>query len=98
MSGSITLTIGDTNTHTATLTCVNLDGTPATNVAITYASDTPTVCDIDASTGVLTLVSLGTATLSGTGVRGAFTHSYSVTVTVAADDVTGDFTASLIAN
>jgi hypothetical protein len=95
MSGSITFTLGDTNTHTATLTCTNTDGTPATGVTVTYSSDAPLCCSVDPNSGVLTLVSAGTANITGTGTRGNYTHADSTAVTIVANDQTGDFTVVL---
>ena len=88
---TLDITIGDTGTHTATLVCSNIDGTHAPDVTITYSSDNPAVCAVDAATGALTIASVGTCTITGTGVRGAFSHSDSGAVTVAQ----GDFTAAL---
>jgi uncharacterized protein YjdB len=85
--------LGDTGTHTAVYAVTNLDGTPAEGVTIGYASDNPTVCAVDPTSGALTLVAVGTANITGTGTRGAFTHSDSGTVTIAqSDDFTGVLT------
>jgi len=91
----LTVLVDDTGTHTAVLSCTNLDGTPATGVSISYSSDNPAVATIDASSGVLTLVGVGTANVSGTGVRNAFTHADTGLLTVVSDANTGDFTATL---
>jgi hypothetical protein len=85
--------LGDTGTHTAVYAVSNLDGTPAEGVAIAYASDNDAACTVDAASGALTLVAAGVATITGTGTRGAFTHSDSGTVTIAqSDDFTGTLT------
>lgn len=95
MSGSISVVFGDGLAHKAVLTCLNLDGSAAQNVAITYSSDNPSTCTVDAASGNLTLVGAGNANITGTGVRGTFSHSDSVSVTVTVDVNTGDFTVSL---
>lgn len=85
--------IGDTGQHQAVYAVQNLDGTPAAGVAISYASDNPSVCAVDSSTGALTLVAVGSCTITGQGTRGAFTHSDTGTVTIAqSDDFTGTLT------
>ena len=91
---SLDLTTSDTAPHQAKLTCTNLDGTLATDVTVTYISDAIGVVAVDVNTGVLTLVGVGNATITGTGNRGAFSHSDVGTVTVAAA-APGDFTATL---
>jgi uncharacterized protein YjdB len=97
VSGSnLSITLGDGLGHAATLACLNLDGTTATGVTVTYSSDTPAVCTVDPNTGVLgPLTAGGPVTITGTGVRGGFTHSDTGIVTVIANDSTGDFTAAL---
>jgi uncharacterized protein YjdB len=89
---ALDVTLGDTGTHTAVLTCTNLDNTSAAGVTITYESSDPRIVSVDDTTGVLLLVAAGTCTITGTGTRGAFTHSDSGAVTVAQSD---DFTAAL---
>jgi hypothetical protein len=85
--------LGDTSEHKAVYAVSNLDGTPAEGVTIGYASDNPTVCAVDPTSGALTLVAVGSCTITGTGTRGAFTHSDSGTVTIAqSDDFTGVLT------
>jgi hypothetical protein len=98
MSASLTVLVDDTGTHAAVLTVTNLDNTPATGVSIKYSGDNDAVATVDPSSGVLTLVAVGTANISGTGVRGAFTHSDTGLLTVVADVNTGDFTATLALN
>ncbi len=98
MSASLTVLVDDTATHTAVLTVTNLDNTPATGVSIKYSGDNDAVATVDPASGVLTLVAVGTANISGTGVRGAFTHSDTGLLTVVADVNTGDFTATLALN
>ena len=95
MSTSLTVLVDDAGNHTALLAVSNLDNTPASGVSITYSSDNPAVATVDPSTGALTLVAVGTANISGTGTRGAFTHSDTGLLTVVADANTGDFTATL---
>ena len=94
---SLDITLGDTNTHTAVLVCTNtLDGSPATGVSITYASNNTDVATVDASTGVITVVGVGSCSITGTGTRGAFTHMDSGEVFVALPDPNaGDFAVSL---
>ena len=91
----LTVLVDDTGTHTATLVCLNLDGSPAAGVDIHYATDNPNVATIDPTSGVLTLVGIGTTTVTGSGSRGAFSHSDSGALNVTADAATGDFTAAL---
>jgi hypothetical protein len=93
MSASLSIVVGD-NTHAASLVVVNLDGTPAQGVAITFASDTPSVCGVDPASGALTPLAVGTANISGTGTRSTFVHSDTGVVTVTANDQ-GDFAATL---
>lgn len=97
MSSSLNITLGDTGTHTAVLVCGNtLDGTLALGVAITYASNNADVATVDATTGAITVVGVGSCTITGTGTRGAFTHMDSGEVFVALPDPnTGDFAVSL---
>jgi hypothetical protein len=94
MSGAtLSIAVGD-NTHSAVLTTANSDGSPASGITIGYTSDTPAVCAVDATSGALTPVAAGTATITGTGTRGAFTHSDTGVVTVT-DVNDGDFAVSL---
>lgn len=97
MSGNFTLVGNDGKSHSAVLTCLNSDGSPAQNVTITYSSDTPTVLVIDASSGALTGITDGNATLTGMGTRGSFSHSDTLSVTVSFDPNLGDFTVNLSA-
>ena len=55
------------------------------------------VATVDASTGALTLLAAGVSTIvTGTGVRGSFSHDASGLLTITAiDPNAGDFTASL---
>ena len=90
---NLDVTLGDGGTHLAVLNVSNLDGTPAAGVAVSYASDNPSVCAVDSSTGALTLVAVGVANITGSGTRGAFSHSDTGTVTIAqSDDFTGVLT------
>ena len=97
MSASLTLSLDDTGTHSAVLTCTNVqDGSIATGVAITYAGDNDAVATVAPDTGALRLVSAGVCNITGTGVRGAFTHSDTGVLTVTPGDPNnGDFAATL---
>jgi hypothetical protein len=94
MSGSLSIVMGD-NSHKAVLNCLNLDGTPASGVGVSYDSDNSGVCAVQQITGVLTPQGVGTCTITGTGTRGSFSHTDSAIVTVTSDD-SGDFTVSLV--
>ena len=69
--------------------------TPATGVAVGYTSDNTGVCTVDPTSGALVFIAQTTypasATITGTGVRGSFTHSDTLAVTVLAP-VGADFT------
>jgi len=97
MSASLTLSLDDTGAHSAVLTCVNTqDESPAQNVTITYAGDNDAVATVAPDTGLLRLVAVGTCNITGTGVRGAFTHSDTGVLTVTPGDPNAqDFTATL---
>jgi hypothetical protein len=97
MSASLTLSLDDTGAHSAVLTCTNTqDGSPAQNVTISYAGDNDAVATVAPDTGALRLVSVGTCNITGTGVRGAFTHSDTGVLTVTPGDPNAqDFTATL---
>ena len=97
MSASLTLSLDDTGAHSAVLTCVNTqDGSTATGVTITYAGDNDAVATIAPDSGALRLVGVGTVNLTGSGVRGAFSHSDTGVLTVTAGDPNkGDFSATL---
>lgn len=92
---NLTVVVDDTGVHTATYTVLNLDGSPATGVTIGYSSDTTAVATVDPSSGVLKLVGIGAANITGNGTRGAFLHSDTGVLTVVADANTGDFTGTL---
>jgi hypothetical protein len=94
MSASLTIATGD-NGHTASLAVTNADGSPAQNVTITFASDAPSICDVDPTSGALTPTAAGVANITGTGTRLAFTHDDAGPVTVTQDPNTGDFTVTL---
>ena len=70
---STSLTVGDTETLTATITPDN-----ATNKNVTWSSDTPSVASVN--NGVVTAVAPGTATITVTTVDGGFTATCAVTV------------------
>ena len=70
---STSLTVGDTETLTATITPDN-----ATNKNVTWSSDTPSVASVN--NGVVTAVAPGTATITATTVDGGFTAICTVTV------------------
>jgi hypothetical protein len=97
MSASLTIDLNtDTGGHVASLVALNLDGSPATGVTVSFSSDNPSVCDVDATSGALTVgTTIGTANISGTGTRSRFVHSDSGAVTVTQDAQTGDFGVSL---
>jgi hypothetical protein len=99
MSTSLSIKLGGGDMHTAVLTCLNLDGTPADNVTITYASSDTSVALVDPNTGAITAVTVGTCNVTGSGTRNGFTHEDSGTLTVEAagggTGNSGDFTASL---
>jgi uncharacterized protein YjdB len=94
MSLSIDLNT-DTGGHVAVLTATNLDGSPAENVAVTYASSDAAVATVDAASGAIAIVGVGTCTITGTGTRGKFTHDASDSIAVTAGANTGDFNVSL---
>lgn len=94
MSASLTIATGD-NGHVASLAVTNVDGSPAQNVAISFASDAPNFCTVDPTSGALTPVAAGVANITGTGTRLAFTHEDTGAVTVTQDPNTGDFTVAL---
>ena len=70
---ALSLTVGDTETLTATITPDN-----ATNKNVTWSSDTPSVASVN--NGVVTAVAPGTATITATTVDGGFTATCTVTV------------------
>ncbi|MDR3904846.1 MAG: S-layer homology domain-containing protein [Evtepia sp.] len=70
---ALSLTVGDTETLTATITPDN-----ATNKNLTWSSDTPSVASVN--NGVVTAVAPGTATITATTVDGGFTATCTVTV------------------
>ena len=70
---ALSLTVGDTETLTATITPDN-----ATNKNVTWSSDTPSVASVN--NGVVTAVAPGTATITVTTVDGGFTTTCTVTV------------------
>ena len=70
---ALSLTVGDTETLTATITPDN-----ATNKNVTWSSDTPSVASVN--NGVVTAVAPGTATITVTTVDGGFTATCTVTV------------------
>ena len=70
---STSLTVGDTETLTATITPDN-----ATNKNVTWSSDTPSVASVN--NGVVTAVAPGTATITVTTADGGFTATCAVTV------------------
>jgi hypothetical protein len=94
MSLSIDLNT-DTGGHVAVLTATNLDGSPAQNVAVTYASSDASVATVDAASGAIVIVGVGTCTITGTGTRGKFTHEAGDSIAVTQDANTGDFNVAL---
>ena len=70
----LSLTVGDTETLTATVAPAN-----ATNQNVTWASSDPSVATVDAA-GKVTAVGAGTATITATTVDGGFTAICTVTV------------------
>ncbi len=97
MPASLTLSLDDTGTHSAVLACVNTqDGSTATGVTITYAGDNDVVATVAPDTGALRLVGVGTVNITGSGTRGAFSHSDSGVLTVTPGDANkGEFSVSL---
>ena len=93
IGATLTVAVGD-NTHFAVTTNLNLDSSVATGVSVSYASDNTAVVTVDASTGQIGPVAAGTANVTETSVRGAFTHTDSGAVTVT-DPNAGDFTSAL---
>ena len=79
---STTLTVGNTETLTATVEPAN-----ATNKAVTWSSDNSGVATV--SNGVVTAVTPGTATITVTTEDGSKTATCAVTVTAATVPVTG---------
>ena len=91
MSGAtITFAVGEQG-HTAVATNTNLDGTPATDAVASFSSDNPSVCTVDASSGALEGLTAGTANITETSVRGAFTHTDSGVAAITG----GDFNTAL---
>ena len=70
----LSLTVGDTETLTATVAPDN-----ATNQAVTWTSSDPSVATVDAA-GKVTAVGAGTATITVTTADGSFTATCTVTV------------------
>ena len=70
----LSLTVGDTETLTATVAPAN-----AANQSVTWASSAPSVATVDAA-GKVTAVGAGTATITVTTVDGGFTATCAVTV------------------
>jgi hypothetical protein len=71
---TLALNTGATGRLTATVSPV-----AATNPAVTWTSSAPSIATVDAS-GLVTAVSVGTATLTATTADGGFTASASITV------------------
>jgi hypothetical protein len=97
MSASLTIDLNtDTGGHVASLVALNLDGSPATGVTVSFSSDNPQSCDVDSATGALTVGTVvGVANITGTGSRGKFSHSDSGAVTVTQDVNSGEFGVTL---
>jgi ribosomal protein L6P/L9E len=76
---TINLTVGG---GTATLTATVEPGN-ATNKGVSYSSDAPTIASVNASTGVVTPVAVGSAKITVTTADGGKTASSSVTVAAA---------------
>lgn len=98
MANAITIVLGDGKSHVATATTLNLDGSVATDVKVNWTGDNDSVCTIDPASGALTPVADGIMTLTGTGVRGQFTHSDSATITVTSSATGEDFTITVVAS
>lgn len=93
MSGAtLNLTVGETG-HKVVVTNLNLDGSTAVGVSVSYSSDNPSACDV-AGDGTLVANGAGVANITETSTRGAFTHSDVGVVTVT-DENAGDFTTAL---
>ncbi len=76
ISGASSVNIGSTITLSTAVTPAE-----ATNQTITWSSDASGVASVDSSTGVVTGVSAGTATITATSADGSYTKTKSVTVT-----------------
>ncbi len=89
---SVTLGVGETAPLTATVLPAN-----ASNKAVVWSTNRPAVATIDDTTGLVTAVGAGTATLTATTVDGGFTDTATVTVTTVVVPVTGVSVAPLSA-
>jgi hypothetical protein len=98
MANAITIVLNDGLPHAAVAAVLNLDGSTATDVTVNWSSDNEAFVTIDPATGALTAVAAGVATITGTGVRGQFTHSDSATITVTSTAAGADFTLSVNAS
>ncbi|WP_052078513.1 Ig-like domain-containing protein [Spirochaeta lutea] len=77
ISGETSVMKGLTTTLTATASPDN-----ATDQSVTWSSDAPTIASVDAETGVVTGISLGTASITATATdAGGASQSVTVTVT-----------------
>jgi uncharacterized protein YjdB len=86
ISGSSTVSIGSTTTFSASVTPGN-----ATNQTITWSSGTPGVATVNSS-GVVTSVATGVATITATTADGSYIATKSITVTkpvTAISDISG---------
>ena len=80
---STSLTVGDTDTLTATISPAN-----ATNKNVTWSSDTTSVATV--SNGTVTAIASGTATITVTTVDGSKKATCTVTVTASGGGSTGE--------
>ncbi|MDR2189778.1 MAG: Ig-like domain-containing protein, partial [Candidatus Peribacteria bacterium] len=79
-----TMQIGEKFTPTATVLPAN-----ATNKAVTWSTSNPGVVSINATTGEVTGISAGSATITATTVDGGFTATCEITVQAATVHATG---------
>ncbi len=98
MANAITIVLGDGLPHAAVATVLNLDGSAATDVKVAWSGDNDAFGTIDPGTGAITAVADGVFTVTGTGVRGMFTHSDSATITVTSSATGADFTLTVNAS
>jgi hypothetical protein len=92
MSETLTVHQDDSGHYNYILDCFEIttppNTTPATGVAVGYTTDNAAAVTVDATSGALAFLPQtaypATATITGTGTRGTFSHSDTLTVTVIA--------------
>jgi len=85
-----TITVGGTRQLTATV-----DPADASNQSVTWASDQETVATVNSS-GLITAVAAGTATITVSTVDGSYTAACIVTVPLTAPELTADITNNTV--